>query len=337
MDGSRIEPPPVIKERPLILNTQFPILIVEDNVVSRKLLEKSLIKAGYTVASVENGQEAIKALDEQFYPIIITDWVMPEMDGLQLCRAIRARDNAGYIFIILLTAKDAQEDIVAGLEAGADDYLTKPINQPELVARLKSGLRILELEKSLKAANEAIRVLSITDPLTGCYNRGHMSEKLLNEISRASRYNRPFAIALCDIDHFKKVNDTYGHQAGDRVLRQFAECIRNSMRQDIDWAARYGGEEFLIAFPETDLDNATIAAERLRNCISKIQIRADDQLIRITASFGVTHYVPKEEPHEINAVIEALIHQADACLYQAKSKGRNRVEAKPMPPAVKPA
>lgn len=148
----------------------FPILIVEDNAVSRKLLEKALIKAGHEVVSAENGREALEIFNGKFFPIILTDWLMPEMNGIELCKTIRESSTERYVFIILLTAKDSKDDIVLGLEAGADDYLTKPINNAELMARLNTGKRILELESSLKEANEEIKLLSITDPLTGCYN-----------------------------------------------------------------------------------------------------------------------------------------------------------------------
>lgn len=204
------------------LKQHFPILIAEDDPVSRKVLEKTLTKAGYEVVSVENGKKALEILNKRFFPIILTDWMMPEMDGLQLCRLTRQNRWPGYVFIILLTAKDSKDDIITGLEAGADDYLTKPFNHAELIARLKTGKRILELERSLTNANEEIRILSITDPLTGCYNRGYLTRRLPQEIKRARRYNRPLSVVLSDLDHFKSVNDTYGHQAGDLVLKKFA-------------------------------------------------------------------------------------------------------------------
>ena len=211
---------------------QFPILIAEDNPVSRKLLEKTLVKAGYETVSMENGRKALEIFNKRFFPIVLTDWMMPEMDGLELCRAIRENDSAssGYVFIILLTAKDHKEDIVKGLEGGADDYLTKPFDHAELIARLNTARRILELEKSLRDANEEIRILSITDPLTKTYNRGYLNDRLPNEIKKARRYGHPLSLILCDIDHFKRVNDTYGHQVGDEVLREFT-----SNRSGLTW------------------------------------------------------------------------------------------------------
>ena len=305
----------------------FPVLIAEDDPVSRKLLEKVLVRAGYEVVSVENGRKALERFDEKFFPILLTDWVMPEMDGLQLCRAIRERDSDGYVFIILLTAHDSKDAIVTALEAGADEYLTKPFNHAELIARLNTARRILELEKSLKKANEEIRILSITDPLTGCYNRCYLSEHLPMEIKRARRYGHPLSLAMCDIDHFKQVNDRYGHRAGDCVLKAFVQRIQKSIRENVDWLARYGGEEFLIVFPETGTKNAYCVAERLRRTIARNPIRIQETEIRITASFGVAGFDSAAADEKTSA--ETLIAKADSCLYQAKRKGRNMVISSP--------
>jgi diguanylate cyclase (GGDEF)-like protein len=249
--------------------------------------------------------------------------MMPEMDGLELCRAIRKNTYPGYVFIILLTAKDSKDDIIRGLGAGADDYLTKPFSHAELVARINTGKRVLELERSLKDANEEIRILSITDPLTGTYNRGYLTERLPQEIKRARRYSRALSIILCDIDHFKKVNDTYGHLVGDRVLKDFAQCIRHSIRHDVDWTARYGGEEFLIVLPETDANGASVMAERLKSELSQRVTETQGKKISITASFGVAGFCP-DTPDEMISP-EAMISKADKYLYQAKREGRNRV------------
>ncbi|MCD6569679.1 MAG: diguanylate cyclase [Deltaproteobacteria bacterium] len=306
------------------MSSRFPILIAEDNLVTRKLLEKTLIKAGHEVVSVENGRKALKLFNDKFFPIVLTDWMMPEMDGLELCRAIRKNTSKGYVFIVLLTARDSKDDIVAGLEAGADDYLTKPFSHPELIARLNTGIRILELERSLKEANEEIKILSITDPLTGCYNRGYMTEHLPQEISRAKRYSHSLSIVLCDIDHFKKVNDTYGHQVGDQVLKEFAQCIKESIRDNVDWLCRYGGEEFLIILPETNLSGACRMAERLLTLVSKRVVDVQGKEIYITASFGVTGFDSIIPDEKISP--KAMIRKVDMYLYQAKQEGRNRVK-----------
>jgi len=306
-----------------LLENMFPILIVEDDPVSRMLLEKTLVKAGYEVAVVTNGREALESFSKKFFPIVLTDWMMPEMDGLQLCRAIRKNISTGYVFIFMLTARGSTDDMVAALEAGADDYLTKPFNRAELIARLKTATRILELEKSLKDANEEIRILSITDTLTKCYNRTYMDEQLPKELKRAVRYHHPISLVMLDIDHFKKVNDTYGHQAGDEVLKELVKSINKLIRSDVDWVARYGGEEFLVVFPETNFERAAVLVERLRRAISQKTIQIKEEEIRITASFGVSGFTSSTSLKEIS--YEAMISLADKSLYQAKREGRNRV------------
>jgi two-component system cell cycle response regulator len=302
----------------------IPILIVEDDPVSRSLLKKILNKFGYEVTAVENGREALQVLKEKFSPIVISDWMMPEMDGIELCKAIRNTDFPGYIFFILITSRDAKDDLVLGLEAGADDYLTKPFNHAELKARLNTAERILKLEKSLKEANEAIRFLSITDPLTNSYNRGYLIQRLPREISRAQRYGRPLSLIMSDLDHFKMINDEYGHQAGDIVLKKFVESITGKIRPGIDWMARYGGEEFILVLPETDLKGASILAERLRNVVSENVIDIGENRLKITASFGVTCFDSAKITNE--ASVESMIKEADACLYVAKKEGRNQVK-----------
>ena len=300
--------------------------MAEDNAVSRKLLERILNQAGYEVVSVQNGREALGVFKENFFPIVLTDWGMPEMDGLQLCRAIRELGSDGYVFIFLITARDSKDDIIVGLEAGADDYLTKPFDRAELIARLKTAIRVLELEKSLKDAYEKIKTLSITDKLTGCYNRTYMDEYLFKEIRRAERYGNPISLVMADIDHFKRVNDTYGHPAGDLTLKNFVASMENGLRKDIDWMARYGGEEFLIVMPETDFESAMSSAERLRKSVSEDITSFKGEEIRITASFGVAGFVPSTTKEK--TPYEAIIDQADKALYQAKNEGRNRVRGK---------
>ncbi len=305
------------------MNDSYPVLLVEDDPISRKILENILLKEGFDVTTVENGRMALNLFRHRFFPIVLTDWLMPEMEGPDLCRAIRSESPEGYVYIVLLTSKDSKADIISGLEAGADDYLTKPAHRDELVARIKNGLRILELEKSLKKANEEIRILSITDPLTGAYNRGYLNERLPQEIKRSTRYRHPLSLILSDIDHFKNVNDRFGHLAGDQVLKEFVKCIIESIRDQIDWEARYGGEELLVVLPETDFKGAMLLANRLREVCSQRIINAQENQITITASFGVTGFTAETPRNKIS--VEALLQQSDTYLYQAKNQGRNRV------------
>jgi diguanylate cyclase (GGDEF)-like protein len=308
------------------LTSPISVLIAEDEPVSQKLLEKTLTNAGYEFVSVKNGREALKALDKSFFPIVLTDWEMPEMDGLELCRAIRKSGaaRAGYIYIILLTSRDSKDDIIKGLEGGADDYLTKPFDPAELIARLNTARRILGLERSLIEANEEIKILSITDPLTKCYNRGYLNDHLPQEIKKARRYGHNLSLILCDIDHFKNVNDTYGHQVGDQVLKEIVRSVLDSVRNNVDWIARYGGEEFLIVLPETDIEGATSLAERLCNGFSQKIIETEGKEIQLTVSFGVTGFGPTTPDEKISD--DALIRAADTFLYQAKEEGRSRVK-----------
>jgi two-component system cell cycle response regulator len=303
--------------------SQFPILIAEDDPVSRRMLGKVLNKSGYEVVAVENGKIALDKYKEKFFPIVLTDWMMPEMDGFELCKSIRDHAIERYVFIVLLTAKDSKEDIILGFEAGADDYLTKPINYAELIARIKTGTRILELEQSLRIANEEIKKLSITDALTTVYNHRYIMENLPREIKRSVRYSRNLSLVMVDIDHFKKINDTYGHQTGDYVLKKISSYLKDSIRYELDWVARYGGEEFLIVLPETDISGSTCVAERFRETIEKMEIKFKGKHVSITASFGVSSFEPSDNSQMVTA--EMMIKDADKFLYEAKNGGRNKV------------
>src|SRR6202011_6059508 len=240
------------------------ILLAEDDPVTRMLMTRFLKKAGYEVDAVGDGAEAFDKMMKRYYPILVIDWEMPGMDGVALCKAVRNMQLDGYVYALLLTARDAKEHIIAGLEAGADDYLIKPVYEPELIARLNAGRRILALEHSLRAANERNRVLSITDALTGAFNRRYLMDQLPRELERCRRYAYPLSVIMCDIDHFKRINDEQGHAAGDDVLQQFVTRVQRSIRSNSDWVARYGGEEFLIVLPETDFKSGFFVAEKIR-------------------------------------------------------------------------
>jgi diguanylate cyclase (GGDEF)-like protein len=306
------------------------VLLAEDDPTTLLLTQRLLKKAGYEVDVVTNGALAFERLQSHFYPMVLTDWEMPEMDGVALCRAIRSAVLEGYVYTILLTARDSKEHIVAGLEAGADDYLTKPVNEAELVARLNTGKRILALEQSLRAANKRNELLSQTDALTGTYNRRHLMQRLPQEAERARRYRHALSLVLCDVDHFKQINDTHGHQVGDQVLQGVAQFLRDSVRVEIDWVARYGGEEFVIVLPETPLSGALVVAEKVRAALAASELAIGNLVLKVTASFGVAGF-DQLEPGDV-AIVDRLIAQADACLYRAKSSGRNRVVGKRLQP-----
>lgn len=301
----------------------FRVLVVEDDPVTRRLLEKLLQRSGYQVETAGNGREGLALFEAGSFSIAISDWMMPEMDGLQFCRAVRGHDQQRYSYIILLTARDSKDDLISGLEAGADDYLVKPIHPAELIARLNTARRILGLERSLRRRNEEIARLSITDSLTQVFNRGYFNQQLPAEIGRVRRHGGSLAIAICDIDHFKRVNDRYGHQAGDAVLSDFAHCLRDNVRQRVDWVARYGGEEFVLVLPETDLAGALLAAERFRSLVAETCVLSAAGSISITASFGVA--VLNADTDARVATMDRLVFTADECLYEAKRHGRNRV------------
>lgn len=302
---------------------EYPVLLVDDDPFMRKVLSDSITEMGYAVVTAVNGREALEMAGNGDYPLILSDWVMPEMDGLELCARIRATQSQQYTYIILLTSLDTRDNIVQGLEAGADEYLVKPVNTAELTVRLKTARRIIDLERSLKKSLAEIRALSLKDPLTGAFNRRYLDERLPQEIKRAYRFERPLSILMMDIDHFKSVNDTYGHHAGDLVLKASLDALTGNIRGEVDWVARYGGEEFVIVLPETPPEGMMVVAERLRKIVAGLTVEYEGKEIKITASFGAVNHLPAQQ---IPAVTPAqLINIADRCLYNSKQTGRNKV------------
>ena len=293
------------------------VLVAEDDPMFRKILKSWLENWGYRVIVADDGTAAWNILQQERPPeLLILDWVMPGIDGLELCRRIRERQTTPYQYILLITAKDDAEDVVTGLEAGADDYLTKPFDRSELRARLRVGRRILTLQKGLIQAREELRFQATHDVLTGIWNRGALLDLLQREIERARRSQSPTGLLMLDLDHFKTVNDTYGHLAGDVVLREVARRISEVVRS-YDLVGRYGGEEFLVVLPGCDKDRALQSAERIRSVIAENPVLAAGAEILVTASIGVTvTTVSTVAEKEILAI-------ADTALYQAKSAGRN--------------
>jgi diguanylate cyclase (GGDEF)-like protein len=287
-------------------------------------LEKILADAGYReVVSVASGLKAVVALAAEFFPIVITGSHLSGMDGFELCRYIRARNKPGYVYILMLTRGNRRSDILKGIEAGADAHLAKPVEPAELAARIKAARRVIDLERSLRLTNDEVRALSIRDPLTGIFNRVYLMERLPQELKRSQRYGHALSVIMCDIDHFKDVNDQHGHRAGDQILKDFVSRIAGSIRIDVDWIARYGGEEFLIVLPETDLPSSYIVAERLRRLIAEPPFRMKGKELCITSSFGVASYQPVRQGEKVS--YDLLMEQADEFLYKAKREGRNTV------------
>jgi diguanylate cyclase (GGDEF)-like protein len=297
------------------------VLIAEDDPVSRRVLEVFLSKWGYDATMAENGEEALRILESEGAPrMAILDWMMPGMEGVQVCRRIRAHGGRPYVYILLLTARTQREDLLAGLESGADDYLTKPFDAQELHARLRVGQRIVDLQDQLIGAREELRFRATHDALTGIYNHSEILDVMRRERFRQQREGGSFAIILADLDHFKRVNDTHGHTAGDVVLREAARRITASVRA-YDFVGRFGGEEFLIVVPAAGTTGALATAERIRRAVEADPVHTQDTEVAITISLGVavSSEAQPREPQE-------LFNLADDALYRAKEQGRNRTE-----------
>jgi diguanylate cyclase (GGDEF)-like protein len=297
------------------------VLVADDEVISRRLIESSLHRWGYEVVIAKDGLEALRVLMSPNPPqLAVLDWMMPGLDGVQLCRSIRERTSDLYTYVLLLTGKHSKNDVVAGLEAGADDYIAKPFEPQELRVRLRTGKRILCLLEQLTTARETLRDLAARDPLTRLWNHNSIIELLGNELHRAEREGSSVGIVLADLDHFKSINDTFGHLVGDRVLCAAAQAISSALRP-YDAVGRYGGEEFLVILPGCDRMNALSHGERLRLGVENVVTTVADRRVQITASFGVTVVGP-----DLRVDAEAAIHVADSALYIAKRNGRNRAE-----------
>ena len=297
------------------------VLVADDEPVSRQLLELCLNRWGYEVVVAKDGREAEQILLSPDSPrIAVLDWVMPGIDGLQLCRDIRREKTEPYTYILICTVKRKQADIVAGLEAGADDYITKPFDPAELRMRLRTGARIIYLQEQLICARDALRDQATHDPLTGLWNRAAVLDLLSLELGRSQRQGTKLGVVLVDVDQFKQINDAYGHLVGDQVLRQVAGAMQASVRR-YDPVGRYGGEEFLVVLPSCDGPKAMGQAERLRAAIERVRVETPAGPIRPTASFGVAVSDKQLCPDCFD-----LIRAADEALYHAKRGGRNRVE-----------
>lgn len=299
-------------------NDPLGILVVEDERDIRDMVALMVKGMGYTVYTAANGREALERAHQHTVDIVLLDLMMPEMDGFEFCQAVQADQLLPNLHIIITSAKEALEDKVKGLELGAADYLTKPFSLTELRARIRVGERILRAQKELKEQQVLLEKLAREDKLTGLYNRRHFEERALEEYQRAQRYHRPLSLLLCDLDHFKKVNDQYGHRVGDRVLQQVGRAIQQGCRRS-DLTARLGGEEFTVLLTETGPDEAKKVAERLSAAVRLLSFSHAAGPFHVTISIGIATISP-------NQTLNALVEAADQALYAAKRNGRNRIE-----------
>jgi diguanylate cyclase (GGDEF)-like protein len=298
------------------------VLVAEDNPVFQTMLRSILSKWEYDAVTVRDGEEAWKILQSDDSPqLAILDWMMPGLDGPEVCRRVRQAKREPYVYIVLLTARTESRDLVEGMDAGADDYLTKPFRNHELRVRLRAGRRILDLQEELVQAREALREQATHDALTGLHNRGAILDILRNELARSGRQGQPLAVLLADLDRFKLVNDTYGHFAGDAVLRQSAQRMKSALRR-YDSVGRYGGEEFLMVLPGCEGATACDQAQRVREAVAATAMDSDSHRLQVTCSIGVAC---RGKPAPEDA--DGLVREADTALYVAKNLGRNQVAA----------
>ncbi|MCF8119406.1 MAG: diguanylate cyclase [Deltaproteobacteria bacterium] len=294
------------------------VLIAEDDATSRTILTSVLTQWGYEPVPTSDGRQAWDIMQQPDAPkLAILDWEMPGLNGLDICRRIQDMGSSNPPYCIVLTARDQKADIVKGLDAGANDYMSKPYDKNELQARINAGRRMVELQTELLETKNALAREAMHDPLTGALNRRAVLEGLERELNRAERHNSYLSIGLCDIDHFKEVNDRYGHQAGDVVLCAFVKTVQHNIRGH-DLLGRYGGEEFLMVLPESRGGIAEGLYERLRTRIADTRITTPTGEVGITVSIGVARGRP-------GIAVEALLASADAALYKAKHAGRNRI------------
>jgi two-component system cell cycle response regulator len=300
--------------------TRVRILLADDDEVSRHILKGTLSRWGFDVVTAADGDQAWEVLQADGSPrLAILDWMMPGMDGVEVCRRVREQLPGPYIYMLLLTSKKEKEDMIRGMAAGADDYVSKPFDPQELRMRLKAGERIIDLQEKLLEAQQELQYMATHDNLSGLQNRFSILESLRRELSRAGREGREVGIILADIDHFKRVNDSLGHLAGDAVLREVAGRLRRHVRP-YDYVGRYGGEEFLIVLPECPLRATRNAAERMQKAVSQEPVILAEGPVDVTISLGVTGYAQGETDD-----LQTIIRAADGALYRAKAAGRNRV------------
>jgi two-component system cell cycle response regulator len=295
------------------------VLVVDDSPFSRKLVEHAMEGDSYSLLLAENGNEAVRLFREHRPAVVITDWMLPDSSGPELCERIRAESTDSYTYIILLTSMTEKEDIVKGLSSGADDYLTKPFDRGELLARIGVGRRTIELHREIDAKNKLLEEMAHTDPLTGLPNRRAIEEWAARQLCGAARHGFAVWVAHADLDNFKSINDSYGHDAGDQVLQKFGEVLRESTRAS-DISGRMGGDEFLLVMTHLDEKSTRLTVERLRGQFAALKFSFGGDTVSVTASFGIAGFQGKEPPE-----FSKLVRQADKALYTGKRAGRNQV------------
>lgn len=297
------------------------LLIADDSRVSRTMLFGITNNWGYDVIIVEDGKQAWDVMQEENPPqLLLLDWEMPHMNGIEVCERVIAQYPENPPYIILLTSRTTSEDIVKGLSKGANDYLSKPFDSAELQVRLKVGKRMIEMQNKLNQTLIELKEIASHDSLTGILNRRSIMEHLAIEIKRTQRQNETLYIGMCDIDHFKRINDTYGHVVGDEVIKEVTVRMKETLREH-DLIGRYGGEEFLLITPINTPPNAEMVYQRICSAISEQPIKINALSISVTVSCGITEYKPNLNSYELSK----LIDNADKALYKAKDEGRNKV------------
>ena len=298
------------------------VLVADDSPVYRKLVEHALEDHPYTLLFAKSGKEALELYAQHAPPIVITDWMMPDISGLELCERIRADRRRAYTYMILLTSISEKDSVVKGLAAGADDYLTKPFDPGELHARIGVGRRIIELHGEIDAKNKMLEEMAHTDPLTNLPNRRAVEEWSDRQLRGAARHGFSFWVVMGDLDSFKLINDTYGHEAGDEVLRKFASILRKYTRAS-DMCGRMGGDEFLLVITHVEQQNILKTMEHFRGQLASHSFVFSGKRVSVTASFGIAGFTGAEAPE-----FSAMVREADKALYEAKRGGRNQVNCK---------
>jgi two-component system, cell cycle response regulator len=299
------------------------VLVVDDSPVYRKLVEHALEGGPYSLLFAKSGREALELYARYLPGIVITDWMMPDLSGLDLCQRLRADVHRGYTYIILLTSIAEKDNVVKGLAAGADDYLTKPFDPAELMGRIGVGRRIIDLHRQIDAKNKLLEEMAHSDPLTGLPNRRAIEEWAGRQLRGAARHGFPYWVVLVDLDSFKSINDTHGHEGGDALLQKFAEILKTVIRAS-DICGRLGGDEFLLVITHVEADSINRTVERFREKLAEQKFPIGGEQVTITASFGIAGFHGKEILD-----FNTLVRRADKALYAAKRAGRNQVKIEP--------